>query len=417
MAAGGQKAKERVYSAKGQDLRLFVVAGEHSGDALGAKLMAAINARRRGRVRYVGVGGPHMAHEGLVSQFPMEEVAVMGPAAIARRLPLILRRIRGTVAAAIAAEPDALVIIDSPEFTHPIARRVRKRRPDIPIIDYVSPSVWAWRPGRAARMRRYIDHVLALLPFEPDAHQRLGGPPCTYVGHPLVERLSWIEALDAAPLAGRLGLSPGTPLIVVLPGSRSSEVRHLMEPFGQALKLLMDAGRKFDVAVPVVDSVRPLVEAHLSSWPGQPLLLSGEEDKFRAFKLARAALAASGTVTLELAVAGTPMVVAYKVDRVAHLPLRLLIKAPTAVLANLVLGERAFPEFLQGDCTPAKLAEALAALMDDGPARERQLAALARVPERLLLPEAAPSDAAAGVVLWYAENGRAWPPPADMAAS
>ena len=199
MAAGGHRARERVYSAEGQDLRLFVVAGEHSGDALGAKLMAAINARRRGRVRYVGVGGPHMAQEGLVSQFPMEEVAVMGPAAIARRLPLILRRIRGTVAAAVAAEPDALVIIDSPEFTHPIARRVRKRRPDIPIIDYVSPSVWAWRPGRARRMRRYVDHVLALLPFEPDAHQRLGGPPCTYVGHPLVERLAWIEGLDPGP--------------------------------------------------------------------------------------------------------------------------------------------------------------------------------------------------------------------------
>jgi lipid-A-disaccharide synthase len=356
-----------------------------------------------------------MAQEGLVSQFPMEEVAVMGPAAIARRLPVILRRIYGTAAAAVAADPDALVIIDSPEFTHPIARRVRRRRPEIPIIDYVSPSVWAWRPGRAARMRRYVDHVLALLPFEPDAHQRLGGPPCTYVGHPLVERLSWIESLDPAPLAARLGLSPGTPLIVVLPGSRSSEVRHLMEPFGQALKLLIGQGRKFDVAMPVVDSVRGLIEEHLPRWPKQPLLLSGEEDKFRAFKLARAALAASGTVTLELAVAGTPMVVAYKVDRVAHPVLRLLIKAPTAVLPNLVLGERAFPELLQGDCTAPKLAGALAALLDDGPARDRQRAALARVPERLLLPEGTPSDAAAGVVLWYAENGRGWPHPPDLA--
>jgi lipid-A-disaccharide synthase len=416
MAAGGQSARQRVYSAEGQDLRLFVVAGEHSGDALGAKLMAAINARRRGRVRYVGVGGPHMAQEGLVSQFPMDEVAVMGPAAIARRLPLILRRIWGTAAAAVVAEPDALIIIDSPEFTHPIARRVRRRRPDIPIIDYVSPSVWAWRPGRAKRMRRYVDHVLALLPFEPDAHQRLGGPPCTYVGHPIVERLAWIESLDPAPLAARLGLSQDTPLVVVLPGSRSSEVRHLIEPFGEALKLLMAQGRQFEVAMPVVESVRPLIEAHLPRWPKRSHLLSGEEDKFRAFKLARAALAASGTVTLELAVAGTPMVVAYRVDRIAHPALRLLIKAPTAVLANLVLGERAFPEFLQGDCTAEKLAKALAALLDDGPARDRQLAALARVPARLVLPEAMPSDAAAGVVLWYAENGRGWPHPPDLAA-
>jgi lipid-A-disaccharide synthase len=416
MVVGNQEVRERVYSAEGQDLRLFVVAGEHSGDALGAKLMAAINARRRGRVRYVGVGGPQMAQEGLVSQFPMEDVAVMGPAAIARRLPNILRRIQSTAAAAIAAEPDALVIIDSPEFTHPIARRVRKRRPEVPIIDYVSPSVWAWRPGRAARMRAYVDHVLALLPFEPDAHQRLGGPPCTYVGHPLVERLDWIDRLDPAPLARALALPRGTALLVVLPGSRPSEVKHLMEPFGQALQRLLERGQSFEVAMPVVDSVRGLIEEYLPRWPKQPHLILGEEDKFRAFKLARAALAASGTVTLELAVSGTPMVVAYKVDRVAHLPLRLLIKAPTAVLANLVLGERAFPEFLQGDCTPARLAHALTLILDDGPARGRQLAALARIPERLWVPGGSPSEAAAGIVLWYAENGRAWPPPANLAA-
>src|SRR6476646_4476103 len=158
-----QPAKERIIQAEGQDLRIFIVAGEHSGDALGTKLMSVLNARRRGRVRYVGVGGAQMAEQGLVSQFPMEDVAVMGLGAILARLPKILTRVYGTVAAAVAAEPDALVIIDSPEFTHPIARRVRRRRPDIPIIDYVSPSVWAWRPGRAQRMKPYIDHVLGLL--------------------------------------------------------------------------------------------------------------------------------------------------------------------------------------------------------------------------------------------------------------
>ncbi len=351
MAVGEQGVKERVYSAEGRDLRLFVVAGEHSGDALGAKLMAALNERRRGRVRYVGVGGPQMGQMGLVSQFPMEDVAVMGPAAIVSRLPTLLRRIHSTAAAAIVAEPDAVVIIDSPEFTHPIARRIRKKRPEIPIIDYVSPSVWAWRPKRAARMRAYVDHVLALLPFEPDAHHRLGGPPCTYVGHPLIERLPWIESLDPAPLAEQLALPRDTQLLVVLPGSRPSEVKHLMEPFGQTMKRLMERGRKFEIAMPVVDSVRPLVEAHLPHWPKQPHLLSGDEDKFRAFKLARAALAASGTVTLELAVTGTPMVVAYKVDVVASAPLRMLIKAPTVVLPNLVLGNLAFPEFLQQDCS------------------------------------------------------------------
>ena len=168
-------------------------------------------------------------------------------------------------------------------------------------------------------------------------------------------------------MAERLALPRDTQLLVVLPGSRPSEVKHLMEPFGQTMKRLMERGRKFEIAMPVVDSVRPMVEAHLAHWPKQPLLLSGDEDKFRAFKLARAALAASGTVTLELAVTGTPMVVAYRVDVVASAPLRMLIKAPTVVLPNLVLGNLAFPEFLQQDCSPAKLSHAIASLFDEGP--------------------------------------------------
>jgi len=413
----GASARERVFSAEGQDLRLFMVAGEHSGDALGAKLMAALNEERRGRIRYLGVGGAHMAQQGLVSQFPMEEVAVMGIGAIISRLPTLIRHIRQTAAAAVAAEPDALVIIDSPEFTHPIARRVRRRRPEIPIIDYVSPSVWAWRPGRARKMRSYVDHVLALLPFEPDAHSRLGGPACTYVGHPLIERLPWIAALDAAPLAERLALPPDTSVLVVLPGSRPSEVGRLMQPFGEALTRLIERGHRFEVVMPVVDSVRGLIEQHLPAWPKQPLMVTGEEDKFRAFKLACAALAASGTVTLELAVAGTPMVVAYKVDPVMAPPLRLMIKAPSIVLANLVLGERAFPELIQEYCTPVNLASALAPLLHDGPARERQLAALAKVPERLRLAQGTPSEAAADIVLGYAENGRGWPRPGPSAGS
>jgi lipid-A-disaccharide synthase len=406
--------EETAYAADVRDLRLFMVAGEHSGDALGGKLMAALNARHPGRVRYIGVGGAHMAQQGLVSQFPMEEVAVMGAGAIISRLPKILRRIQATAAAAVAAEPDALIIIDSPEFTHPIARRVRQRAPEIPILDYVSPSVWAWRPGRARKMRGYVDHVLALLPFEPDAHLQLRGPPCTYVGHPLIERLPWIAALDTKPLAQRFHLPADTALLVVLPGSRPSEVKRLMQPFGQALARLIERGRKFEVAIPVVPSARGLIEQHLAAWPKRPALLEGEEDKFAAFKLARAALAASGTVTLELAVAGTPMVVAYKVDAVMAPPLRLMIKAPSIVLPNLVLGENAFPEFIQENCTPAKLASALAPLIDDGPAREKQLAALARIPARLHLPRGMPSEAAADVVLHYAQSGRGWPHPPDL---
>ena len=411
MADAGPPVRQRTFSAEGQDLRLFIVAGEPSGDALGAKLMAAINQRRRGRVRYVGVGGAQMAEQGLISQFPLQDVAVMGPGAILARLPKLLARVYGTAAAAVSAEPDALVIIDSPEFTHPIAKRLRRRRPAIPIVDYVSPSVWAWRPGRARRMRGYVDHVLALLPFEPDAHVRLGGPPCTYVGHPLIERMAWIAALDTGPLAKRLALPADTHLVVVLPGSCISEVARLMQPFGEALAKLLAEGRKFEVVIPVVEAQRDLIERCLPAWPKKPLLVTGEEDKFRAFKLARAALAASGTVTLELALAGTPMVVAYRVGAPTAAILRGLITAPSVVLANLILDERAVPELLQEACTPANIASALAPLLEEGSARSRQLSALARVPPRMRLPQGTPSEAAADVVLYYAEKGRSWPHP------
>ena len=404
-------ASERIWDAEARDLKLFVIAGEHSGDALGAKLMAALDQGRRGRLRYLGVGGPQMAAAGLSSQFPIEDVAVMGPLAILPRLPTILRRIRSTTAAAVASEPDAVVIIDSPEFTHAIASRIRRRRPTIPIIDYVSPSVWAWRPGRANKMRAYVDHVLALFPFEPEAHARLQGPPCTYVGHPLIERLAWIEGLDPAPLAQRLGLAPDRHLLVVLPGSRPSEVTRLLRPFGEALQRLRERGGKFEVVVPVVDSVRALVEQGVAAWPQAVQLLQGEEDKFRAFRLARAALAASGTVSLELALAGTPMVIAYKVDALAAPVLRRMITAPSTVLPNLILGTRAIPEFHQEHCTAVKLANALAPLLDDSPARQQQVAALAGVAAKMQLPRGTPSEAAAEIVLNYAEMGRGWPRP------
>jgi lipid-A-disaccharide synthase len=379
------------------ELRLFVVAGEHSGDALGGKLMAALNARHGPRLRYAGVGGEAMASQGLTSLFPLSNVAVMSPVSILARLPRLVRRVRETVAAAVAADPHAVVIIDSPEFTHPIAKRIRRKRPDIPIVDYVSPSVWAWRPGRASRMRRYVDHVLALLPFEPEAHDRLGGPPCSYVGHPLIERLDWMRDLDPAPLADRLALDPARPVLVVLPGSRASEVARLMQPFGETVARLAASGSAPQVIIPAVDSVRPLIEARLADWPLRPHLVSGEEDRIRAFKLARAALAASGTVTLELALTATPAVVAYRVDALAA-RLRFLLRVPSVVLANLVLGENVYPEYLQEDCTPDRLAAAVAPLLRDTPARERQLAALRRVPDLMRLPSGSPSEAAAAIV-------------------
>jgi lipid-A-disaccharide synthase len=385
--------------------RIFIVAGEHSGDQLGGKLMAALNDASETPILFSGVGGEAMAAQGLHSIFPLADVAVMGPLAILARLPKLVRRVYQAVDAGLKAEPDAVIIIDSPEFTHPIAKRIRKRRPLVPIVDYVSPSVWAWRPGRARKMRPYVDHLLAILPFEPSAHEQLGGPPCTYVGHPLIEKVDWIRGLDVADLAARLRLAPGRPVLLVLPGSRPTEVRRLMQPFGETVRLIQQRLGPMEVIIPVVASVRPLIEAGLADWPMRPHLVEGETDKFTAFRLATAALAASGTVTLELALSGVPMVVGYKVDALAA-RIRFLLKVPSVVLANLVLGENAFPEFLQEKCTPELLAEGLLPLLrQDSPERAKQLDGLSRIPEKMLLAGTTPSQKAAETVLAVLDAG------------
>lgn len=387
-------------------LRIYLVAGEHSGDALGGKLMAEIKSRLGHGVVFDGAGGDEMARQGLTPLFPLSEVAVMGPINILKRLPQLIERIDETVRDAVAVGPDAVVIIDSPEFTHPIARRIRKRLPDVPIIDYVSPSVWAWRPGRAKRMRGYVDHVLALLPFEPEAHARLGGPKCTYVGHSLSERLDWIRAQDGERLRERLGIDQGKRVLVVLPGSRVSEVSRLMTPFGQTVdRLQKDCPQGLEVLLPVVPSVRTIVEEALKSWRVRARLVEGEADKFAAFRLADAALAASGTVTLELGLAGTPAVVAYKVDAVAA-RLRFLLKVKSIVLANLVADEIIYPEFVQEQATPGNLAQAVAPLLSDSAERRRQVDLLRRVPERIATGGKRPSALAADIVLDYAAHAR-----------
>jgi lipid-A-disaccharide synthase len=389
-----------------QDLKMFIIAGEHSGDALAGRMMQVINKRLNNRVRYFGVGGDLMLKGGLHSQFPLEDVAVMGPLSILPRLPRITRRVYATVNAAIASEPDVVVIVDSPEFTHPIAKRIRKRRPDIPIINYVSPSVWAWRPGRARRMTTYVDHILALLPFEPKTHQDLGGPDCTYVGHPLVERAEWLKALDPTPLALRLKLDPQKPVLVMLPGSRRSEVTRLIEIFKETIDLAAAwEKRDLQIIVPTLPSTRPIVEAHLKNWKHKTHLIEGDDDKFRALKLATAALAASGTVTLELAMAGVPAVVGYRVDRLAA-QLKFLLDVPSIVLANLVAGEKVYPEFVQDNCTAVRMGRALAPLIHDGSERQAMCNALTEIPKLMRPPGAMPSEMAADIVISYAQRGR-----------
>lgn len=378
-------------------LRIFVVAGEHSGDALGGKLIHALKRQYAGDITLAGVGGEDMAREGFSSLFPIEDVAVMGPLSILPKLPRIVRRVYQTVDAAIAFGPDLVVIIDSPEFTHPIAKRIRKRAPHIPVVDYVSPSVWAWRPGRAKKMRPYVDHILALLPFEPEAHARLGGPQCTYVGHPLIEKLAEIQNADAAGLASRLQLDPARPVLLVLPGSRTSEVERLIDVFGEAVARLSATIGPIEVVIPAVRHVRDRIVEKTANWTPRPHIIESD-DKYAAMRLAHAALAASGTVTLELALAQTPAVVAYKVDKVIA-NLRFLLKVPSVVLANLVIGKNVYPEFLQEACTAENLAGALKPLFGETPERAAQLEGLALAPTKMQLAASSPSEAAANVVL------------------
>jgi lipid-A-disaccharide synthase len=391
----------RVMKQKGDERRaldVFLVAGEASGDSLGAGLMRALAAERA--VSFRGVGGPRMEEAGLKSLFPTEDLTAIGVAAVVAKLPTILRRLRQTVEAISFSPPDVLVLIDAPDFTHRVADRVRQRVPHLPIVKYVSPTVWFWRPGRARAMRRSIDLVLALLPFEPAVHRELGGPSCVYVGHPVLERLA---ALRPSPQeAHRRSTAP--PLLLVLPGSRLHEIRRLCPIFGEALAGIAPAYGTLEVVLPTLPQLATEVADATRAWPIRPRIVHDEHEKYAAFRSARAALAASGTVTLELALAGIPHVAAYRIPLWEGAIARTIAGPKTVILANWVLGENVIPEFLQTRCTAKQITPALAAVLDDTPARRRQIAAFERLDQIMGITETAPSIAAACAVLNLAEK-------------
>jgi len=397
--------KHAPQPAPSRPLSIYVIAGEESGDALGAALAKALVAREGGALTLAGIGGRGMAAAGIVSPFAIDELSIIGLSAIPRKLPKILQRIRESGDAVVAARPDALVIVDSPDFTHRVARRVRRLAPALPILDYVSPSVWAWRSGRARAMRAYIDHVLAILPFEPAVHNRLGGPPCTYVGHPLIERIA--ELRPNADEALRRRSDP--PLVLALPGSRLTEIRRLTGIFGAALARVVARAGPIEVVIPTVPHVAAQLREAVAGWSVPPRIVIEPAEKMAAFRNARAALAASGTVTLELALAGVPMVAAYRLHAIEAIIARLVrlqSKLPSVILANLVVGENVVPELLQEACTPEKLAAALLPLLSDTPERRRQVEAFARLDEIMALGATSPSAKAAAIVIDFARSGR-----------
>lgn len=381
---------------------IFILAGEESGDQLGAHLMDALGRLLPGGVSFRGVGGPRMEARGFRSRFPMSDIALFGITSIIAHIPTILKRVKETVAALADNPPDMLVLIDCPGFNRRVGRQIRKIRPDIPIVFYVSPSVWAWRPRRAAEMRPFVDHLLALLPFEPEVHARLGGPATTYVGHPISERLA-----DIRPNAGeRARRDAAPPRVLVLPGSRRLEIERLSPLFAEVIARVDREHGPIDWVLPAVPDQRELIGRLVADWPVRPAILDGEAAKFEAYRTARAALACSGTVTLELAVAGVPQVVAYRTGWLEAQIARRLITAETAVLANLVLGEKVVPEFLQEFGTPEAVAPALAAVIAEGPVRQRQIDAMARLDAIMDFAGEDPSLRAARVVIdtWRAKN-------------
>lgn len=391
-------------------LDVFVIAGEESGDNLAAPLMREL-ATRPGGATFRGVGGDRMRRQGLVSLFPMDDITAMGLGAVIGKLPTITRRLSETVEAVLADPPDVLVLVDAPDFTHRVASRVRRRNPAIPIVKYVAPTVWAWRPGRARAMHGWIDHVLALLPFEPEVMARLGGPPTSYVGHPLLSELP-----DLRPSPEELARREAErPMILALPGSRRSEIRRLGPIFGEALFLLAEAGHQFELVLPTLPRLLPVVEQSVANWPVRPRIVTDPAAKLAAFRSARAALAASGTVTLELALANVPMVGAYRIATWEAALALFVLKTRTVLLANIALGETVVPELIQLDCRPDRLADAMETVLLPGPVRDRQFEGFRRLEELLATGGEPAARIAADIVETVVrEKGT---PPRQIAAS
>ncbi len=339
---------------------IFLVTGEPSGDTLGAALIAALRQRTAGRLRIAGIGGERMQDQGLESLVPLEDLAIIGVAEVLPRAPLILRRVRETVAAIQALRPDAVVTIDSSGFSWRVAQRLRRRGETLPLIHYVAPMVWAWRAGRARRMARWYDHLMTLLPFEPPHFERVG-LSCGYVGHPVLE--SGADRGDGNRFRAAHGLAENDLLITVLPGSRGGEVRRLLPIFGSALNRLERVMAPFRVVVPTVATVAATVAGAVGAWPGSPIVVHQPEQKYDAFAASRAALAASGSVALELAVARLPMVVGYRLNPLTEALLDRVLKVRQVNLVNLLLGKPLVAELLGPNCTPERLAAALAELV------------------------------------------------------
>lgn len=381
-------------------MKAFLIAGEPSGDRLGGALMAGLTALRP-KITFDGIGGGHMIAEGLASRFDMDELSVMGIAEVLPRYRQLMRRIRETADAVVEASPDVIVTIDSPDFCLRVLRRVRERSPSIPTVHYVAPTVWAWRPHRTQKMLGLVDHVLTLFPFEP-AYMEQAGIGATFVGHPVVAETQ-ATAEEARGFREARGLG-GAPLILALPGSRRGEVERLAPIFGEALRPVMAKHPQARTVVVSAEPVAGRVDDLVKGWPGNPIVVDprgktvaqAEAMKRQAFRAADIALAASGTVSLELAAAETPMVIAYDMAWISRQIIKSMLRIDTVTLVNLVAESRTVPEYLGADCKPHRIAQALLNVLA---APDRQTEALRLTMERLGAGGEAPGLRAARAVL------------------
>ena len=371
---------------------IYVATGEQSGDVLGARLIAALRAARPD-LEFAGIGGPRMAEQGVESLFPLRELAVMGLLEVLPRILRLRRLLDGAVADVLARRPAVLVTIDSPGFTLRLLRRVAPS--GIRRVHYVAPQAWAWRESRVRHFPGLWDRLLCLLPFEPAFFAR-HGLEATFVGHPVLE--SGAGQGDAARFRAAHGVSADARVVVLMPGSRRSEVTRLLPIFGRALSLLAARIPGIVPVVPVASAVAETVRAGAESWPVRPVIVTEIQAKHDAYAAASAALTKSGTSTLELALAGVPMIVAYRVNPLTAAIARRLVKVPYAALVNLLAGREVVPELIQ-DCTPERLAEGVARLLTDGRTAEEQREAFRTVLDSLAPPGATPSEAAAAAVL------------------
>ena len=373
---------------------IFLIAGEPSGDLLGAHLIGALRRLGPPGLRFVGIGGPRMVEAGLELFFPMHELAHMGLAELLHHIPHILRRIKQTVAEILRVRPAALVTIDAPDFSFRVARKLKGK--GIPLIHYVAPTVWAWRPKRAQKIARFLDQLLALLPFEPPYFTKVG-LPCTFVGHPIIE--SHAGSGDAARFCTQHAVAAATPVLAVLLGSRHGELRRLAPLFRDTVARLQAHHPALVCVVPTLPALVERVRKLTKDWPGRVIVVGTDAEKYDAFAAATAALACSGTIALELALARLPAVIAYRISPVTAFLYRRLIKIRFANLVNIMHDRLVVPEFLQENCTPGQLAAACERLLTDPAARAAQIADLTQTAQWLGEGGTPPSVRAAQVVL------------------